>query len=134
MNKRQMARRLTAALYGVMTNMIPDRPETMPCLAMAIEYRAYMRLSKAELELKCKALPNDNIRRGHKVCSTSLLGFDGENNERMPTDKEALGMAVALIKKKFTGNSDFDKGMRLLQKYFRKHKKPNRGIDVQKSK
>ena len=43
---------------------------------------------------------------------------NNEDSERPPTQYEAISVGKALVQGAWTGNSDFDKGMRLIQKHF----------------
>lgn len=48
------------------------------------------------------------------------------HDDDLPNEREAVGVGFALLKAKWCGNSQFDKGMRLLQERFgirHKHKK-----------
>ena len=53
------------------------------------------------------------------VASPPLPGPTGEaidDSDRMPTEREAMEAGLALVSAKWNGESDFDQGMRLLQK------------------
>lgn len=44
------------------------------------------------------------------------IGSAIDEQDRMPSEREALDAGLALVTAKWGGDSDFDKGMRLLQK------------------